>query len=225
MRSRIRYMFLVTLILTAVSCGFGLYKKKDYADINEQENLWSRFRVAMLSERLLDMQLELMGETLDTSPIILAVKCQDSSYFDFHCITQRAEVLRVFCGQELQEGDLIQIVRGNSEIYLSKNENMKSELNMNFVNEMKIGKTYLVFLENKIANTECLYQTSIDYIIAPIFCYDTMENVYLEDTSEGIVMVNYDMVKDNEFFLKDKLSYDRMNLFKEKLFEKYVFIK
>lgn len=221
MRSRIRYIFILTLSVIVVSCSVGLYNKMDYADINEQENLWSRFSVAMLSDRLLDMQLELMEETLDTNPIILAVKCQESSYFDFHCITQKAEIVKVFCGDGLQSGDSIQIVRGNSEVYLSKNENMKSELNMNFVNEMKIGNTYLVFLESKIANTKCLYQTSIDYIITPIFCYDTMENVYSEDTSEGIIVVDYDMVKNNEFFFKNKLSYDNMNMFKERLFEKY----
>ena len=216
---RLRFVSIVTTIMIIISAGIGLYNKSMYTDFNFQEHPLEEVKVAILSDDLLEIQIEHLRKNLEhTSNYIVAVECMDKSLFRFHCTSQEVVVKRVFKGTGLSENDSIEIVKAGTEIFRDAG---KPSVNMGFVNEMRPGKEYLVFLDRKIENTERIYIQSDEFIIAPIFCYEDIVNIPYQPDNLDYTVTDYINVKDNEFFFMSESSYEIMRKFKADLFQRY----
>ena len=87
---KLRYVFAITSIIVLIAIGAGLYCKSSYQDFNEKENVLDDFAVALISDDLLELQLENMRKNLDSSEIILAIRCEDTLCL-CHAKSQRTE--------------------------------------------------------------------------------------------------------------------------------------
>lgn len=222
---KLKNMIIITLLIIVVMSAAGLYFKSSYLDYNNEDSPLENFMVGVMSEELLDVQLNRYDRELDSSNYIIAVKCQEKSFFRHSCTTQKVKVEHVFKGNDLKAGDVIEIAKNDSEIFNS--EEMKIDgracINMGFVNEMKPGNTYLIFLDKKIDTHDdktVIYITK-DYIMSPIFCYQNIANKSCNVISEDNSSAYYGDVKDNEFFLISENAIDKMTEYKEKILDKY----
>lgn len=222
---KLRFVLGITMVIFLVSMCIGLHYKGTYVDWNEEENVIDDYFIPpVLNDDLIDMQLENWDQELDDSPIIVAVQCEDTFYYRFKCSTQKVRVEHVFKGEELKEGDTIEVQR-ISEIFTSEEMRFKEKfpVNLNFVNEMIPGKTYLVFLERKVNtyNDDDAIYLLRESIMDPVFCYDEIENTLVE--KKGLYMTYYKDVKDSEFFIKSEETNEKLQQYKEKLFSKYAY--
>lgn len=220
-----RYVLGITGILFVIALCCGLYQKKEYIDLNQEEEPLNRFVVALANEGFLDMQISFMEEDLDASNIIIAAKCEDTYRYRFGCNTQEVSVEYVFQGEGIKKGDKIEIARNGTHIYTAEVDfiaGMPSN-DMGFVNEMIPGKTYLIFLDRKLNtfNEENIYVQSEDFIVAPIFCYEDIPNVPCRSIDKIGLYAKYETVKENEFFITSQRGIDKMEAFKEQLITKY----
>ena len=181
--------------------------------------------VALISDALLEMQLEFFDEDLENCNIVIAAKCEENYFYRFNCNTQTVTVEHIFKGGGLNIGDKIDIARNGSHIYTNKDmytAGMPSN-DMGFVNEMVPGKTYLIFLDRKVETyneNDIIYKTA-EFILAPIFCYEKIENIPFESIDSVGNYVKYKDVKNNEFFIMSEAAAERIALYKEKLFLQY----
>lgn len=211
---------IVTILLFAALMVYGLCEKKEHKDLNSKDNPIDNFYVALLPDELLSNQLKLMSQSLDDSRYILEVTCKEKMQYKFSCATQQVEVKKVFKGDNLQAGDNIDILKSDS-IFL---EIMDSPaINMAFVNEMTVGGTYLVFLDERIETYDALniYTRNKDYFLDPIFSYNNNRQGFhqCEDIETNSVL--YSTVKTDEYFLMSQQAVDEITAFKETLFSKY----
>ena len=147
--------------------------------------------------------LENNAETIgEGSAYILKVKCKSDTQFLFKKTYQEVEVVKVFQGKEdVAKGDVINISPAASHIFSDDDS-----INMGFVNEMRVGKEYLVFLDEKKTSVELgisIYPT-VEFIMTMIFGYEDMEN-----NANAVGYVLYEEVKDCEFFSETKTSSSR----------------
>ena len=203
---------------------FGLIAKADYRDINKEENPLDRFAVGLCPDSILNMQVKHMEENLPSSKIIVAVRCMEKSTFRFSCTTQKVEVVKVFKG-DVSAGEIIDMARNGSSIFFDKENyiNGMPAINLNFVNEMKPSEMYLVFLDRKLEtyDDEKIYIQSMDFIIAPIFCYSETTNEPCVSETSFDNSASYKNVKNNEFFLMSEDSIYKMGELKKLLLKKY----
>lgn len=222
---KLRYVSAITMVILIISVSIGLYTRSTYTDYNTDENAMSNFAVAISREEVFGNQLDFIKETADDENIILAVKCEDTYTYRFGCTTQKVSVEKVFKGDDVNVGDTFHLAKYNSLISRSKdgNYNGKKYINMGYVNEMIVGKTYLVFLDRKIEKEgyDTVYINSDKFIVSPIFCYDDIDNVPVELKEDDSNYVFYDEVKDNEFFIDSEKSNMKIKELKKELFLKY----
>lgn len=218
-------MGIFTFILFIILLSIGLYYKSFYKDFNEEEQPLDDFAVALISDALLEMQLGFLDEDLENSNIIIAAKCEENYFYRFNCNTQAVTVEHVFKGESLKAGDRIDIARNGSHIYTSKDmytAGMPSN-DMGFVNEMVPGKAYLIFLDRRLETyneNDIIYKTA-EFILAPIFCYEKIENIPFDSIDPVGNYAKYKDVKNNEFFIMSKDANEKIDAYKEKLFLKY----
>lgn len=203
----------------------GLYYKSFYKDINTEEEPLNKFVVALLADELAEVQIKWLDENLDSSPIIIAGKCDETSTYRFSCTTQKITVKHVFKGTNIKIGDKIEVARHGSGIFLDEENyiNEKPCINMGFVNEMVVANTYLIFLEKELETYDenTIYIQSEEYIIAPIFSYEEVENIAYNSIDDYGDFIEYKDIKQNEFFLMSENEINNMNKLKAKLLGKY----
>lgn len=222
---RLKFIYVVMAITILVSVGIGVNYKSTYTDFNAQEKPLNNFAIALMSDGLLEMQIEVMEESLQDSNIILAVRCKDNFSYHFACVTQQVEVLEVFRGESIKVGDIIDVARASTLVSMDKDAliNGKGMCNMGFVNEMVPGKIYLIYLEHRVTTHDedvNIYIQSNEFILAPIFCYEEIENRPCEDL-DGNCYVDYVDVEKNEFFLMSQEGIDKITDFKKRLISMY----
>lgn len=217
---RILTNLIVTMLLFVIVMIYGLHEKKSHRDLNAEISPIENFYVALLPDGLLTNQLRIMDETLDNSHYILEVVCMEEMNYKFSCATQQVEVKKVFKGDGIQIGDKIDLLKIDSIFF----DFMSGPaINMGFVNEMKTGESYLVFLDKKIETYDDmhLYLKNDDYFLAPVFSYtDSKQSFHNSDDTETNSVL-YSTVKDDEFFLMSQQAVDEIKTFKEALFLKY----
>lgn len=223
---KLKYVFIITFVIIFISMGIGLYYKSLYLDFNKEENALDNFAVALLDDEFLNLQLQHMEKNLDSSNIILAVRCEDTFHYRYSCVTQKVNVVSVFKGENLKKGDVFEIVRASTLLDLDNEAVFHGmyPINMGFVNEMVPGKTYLIFLDRKLETynkKDTIYMQSDSFIVAPIFCYENIINTPKTPEDEFITCISYKQVKDNEFFIMSEKSNEKIALIKNKLFSKY----
>ena len=228
------------LILCACFTGaavFGLVNRRNHRDFNREESPLSKFIIGGLGEKHLKRQLELLekgDESIGREPItecktILAVRCEESSRFRHAGITQKVSVLHVFQGDTVNVGDTLHLSAPSSLVWFC-NEEYPEILrgyfgaNLDFANEMIPGKSYLVFLEQRVESfrDEALW-VYFGGTPATRFCYEDIPNhpaVQIDDPDVGTA-VFYRTVADCEFFLMSDEAIEVMSEFKKKMLEAY----
>ena len=229
---RAKHLFIDTAVMLAAALSAGLYCKASYLDFNQEEAPLERFLVGLLPDDLVERQIGRMKKELPDSPLIAAVRCTEKTKFLFGCTTQEAEVLHVFRGEELEEGQRIDTIRASSMIFdtaesgIETNEKgpKRYSINMGFVNEMTPGKEYLLFLDHKeaeIPGGNTVYRMSDEFLMATVFCYEETESIPQESIDSESLSAYYTDVKDSEFFVMSRKAVKDLNQFKKRLFQKY----
>ena len=169
--------------------------------------------------------IEKMNNELDECRIIVAAECVEEALFRFGCITERVRVKQVFAGDDIRTGDIIDVGRASSCLFLDESMyvNEKPLLNMGFVRGMKKGSTYLIFLEQEKETNEKyrLFVQPQNLLMAPIFEYgQTDSNVLNSITTDSYHNV-YKNIKESEFFLMSEKTIEQMYNLKSDLLKRY----
>ena len=93
----------------------------------------------------------------------------------------------------------------------------------NFVNVMREGSDYLVFLRDydKIRWDGCtVYYLDENRVIAPVFCYDDIPNIVIPKSGSD-TYVPYSEVRDNEFFAASQAGLDAWLSLKQEMLAAY----
>ncbi|MCB7126650.1 hypothetical protein LIZ53_10720 [Lachnoclostridium sp. 210928-DFI.6.3] len=215
-----KYRFCVTVTVLLVF-GFGIFgrgKLDTYTNITVDPNFINDFSVAEIPTSFAIQDCEILKKILPESPIILKVTPVDPPEFFFKGWQQKVRIEQVFSGENLASG---------SEIYITfdrwKASVARKEMNLSFVNFMKDGAEYLVFLSESIGYTKDgieVFQLPKDHAIASVFSYEVHDNVIYPVSGES-TYVPYKEVSDNEFFAVDTEGLDAFIELKNFLLEKY----
>lgn len=94
-------------------------------------------------------------------------------------------------------------------------------MNLNFVNELIPGNTYLIFINDVVhaLKKQTLYVVNREFYLSPIFCYQPIENIPLKSAKENYTVIRYKDVKENEFFLMSEEGIEKLTAYKQKLFK------
>ena len=217
------YIYNTSFALIIFGClVFGLCCKSTYADFNKESNPLDRFNVGLLSEEMCENQVMLMRETLAESNYIIAAKVLANLKFLPGCTTQRIEIVKVFKGEELSSGEIIDIVFWDETTY----ESGKAWINMGFANRLKMGETYLLFLDREVEtyNSNRLFIRSDDYLLMPVFSYGDINIGWMssENSDPDILECKYTSVKQYDYFLSSKRSADMMKSLRREMVELYM---
>ena len=196
MKSKILIGLTVCVVIAAAI--FGLIKRQSYTDIVNKENFMEQMLIAELSAKLTENVCTELCQTLPTAPIILSVSPVEDMEYMFKTGRQKVCIHEVHMGDGLDVGQEIYVTFSRwSVMLLEKYDTVQC----GFVNTMKKGNEYLVFLSDKIDGLDNLIVYSLfgESVIAPIFCYEELENV-IAPTHGTTTYVTYSSVKNNEFF-------------------------
>ena len=125
---------------------------------------------------------------------------------------------------ELKEGDNIVMDRSGYHLFTEESgvTGGIDAVSTGFVNFMKPGREYLVFIKEKIESELYDYDvyTIEGFTIAPILCYEDIDNVIVPKKRSDHA-VSYELVNDNEVFMEteelEKEYYD----FKYRIISKF----
>ena len=226
-KKRIIIISAVTIVIAVIIVVAMKYRKnhRRIIDNNKLGNVWVAQFYKFDTDDLLDEKHDMEGIYDSKSTYILKIKCTKDTKFDYQTCTEYGQVEKIFKGDgELKEGD--NIVMDFSGYHLFTKETGVADgidaINTGFVNFMKPGREYLVFIKEKV-ETE-LYDYDVytieGFTIAPVFCYEDLDNVIVPKERDDH-SVPYELVKDNEVFMEteelEKEYYD----FKYRIISKF----
>lgn len=218
MRQKILFVFTVCTYIAAMA--FGIVKRQTYTDLVKQENYLAQIQVAELPERIAENACAVMSQSLPDSAIILRIEVTGEIEHLFHADRQKAVIREVYAGNELEQGEEINIVSKHWQLVLNGNHD---SIGRGFVNIMEIGTEYLVFAETVSKDMETgaltvkLYD---DFYIAPVFCYEDHQNVIIPITGDT-TYVSYADVMDNEFFVTSEETLQIIETLKRQMLSLY----
>lgn len=218
MRKRVRYILTVCIILGAAI--FGMIKRQSYTDITAEENYLESINVAVLQEELALSSCEEMENVLPGVPMILRVEVTGDIEHLFKVSRQKVRIEQVYKGEGLQGGKEIYVHSDHWQMSLT---NEPKSIERGFVNILKPGKEYLLFLSNQsedLYNELPVYKLYDETLIAPVFCYEEVENVPIEASGEH-TYIPYAEVKENEFFGETETAIKAWERLKESMFAMY----
>ena len=218
---KFKYIILVYIVTFLIALSIGIYSKSFYRDFNEENKPLNNFSVGLMTDHLVKIGINTMKEELENSKIILAVECKEKSYFKYSCATQKVEVKKIFKGNNICVGDNIEICTV-TDIFMDKEMYVDNKpcINIDFVNEMQVGKKYLVFLDKKVDNSN-IFVKSDEFLIKPVFSYEQIKNKSCKAFTKEQNSSPYKTVADNEFFVTSQKGIDRIEKYKSYLIEKY----
>lgn len=217
-RSRIIYCCVIALaVIAAAACGISA--KSSYTDWSSGENYLDNFVVAEMLDTTCAMSCEAMRESLDDSPIIAQVTCTGDVEHLFYISQQPVSISKVFKGNGLSEGDEIYLA---SSSWLMLVEKDFRAIERGYVNIMKPGSEYLVFVTEQVGESDGtpVYSLNNVSIVAPVFCYDDVSNEIVP-VPQSNTYVKYSKVRDNEFFVTSQESLDMILTLKAEFVQKY----
>ena len=207
MKFRTIRQIIVCVMVIGIS-AWGISQKQTYTRILEGTNALDCFYVAEFPESLTETTLEDMQKMLPNSGFIIRATATGEKDYLFMVNQQEVLVQKVYQGEGMQVGEKINIVAGAGFVFRNVAEGKLAELG--FVNEMREGQEYLIFLEKKInhlsfynTNAKDTYQV-MPTLITPIFGYEDRENVIIDIPQGTSTYVQYSLVRENEFFVTSK---------------------
>lgn len=226
-KKRIIIISAVTVVIAVIIVVAMKYRKnhRQIIDNNKLDNVWVTQFYKFETVNLLDEKEDMEGAYEDKSEYILKIKCTRDTKFDYQTCTEYGQVEKIFKGDgELKEGDNIVMDRSGYHLFTEESgvAGGTDTVSTGFVNFMKPGRGYLVFIKEKV-ETE-LYDYDVytieGFTIAPILCYEDIDNVIVPKKGSDHA-VPYELVKDNEVFMEteelEKEYYD----FKHRIISKF----
>ena len=226
-KKRIIIISAVTVVIAVIIVVAMKYRKnhRQIIDNNKLDNVWVTQFYKFETVNLLDEKEDMEGAYEDKSEYILKIKCTRDTKFDYQTCTEYGQVEKIFKGDgELKEGDNIVMDRSGYHLFTEESgvAGGTDTASTGFVNFMKPGREYLVFIKEKV-ETE-LYDYDVytieGFTIAPILCYEDIDNVIVPKKGSDHA-VPYELVKDNEVFMEteelEKEYYD----FKHRIISKF----
>ena len=211
----------IGIIIVLLICFgiLGISKRSSYTDITSDPDFLNDFYVAEMPSSLAVDDCALLRKELPASPVILKVTPVDAPEYFFAGRQQKVSILQVFAGEDLAAGDEIYITADHWRVYVGD-----KAMDTGFVNNMKEGSDYLVFLSDSIGysikdNTQVFRLQSGQYINA-VFNYATCDNV-IYPTPGDSNYVPYTEVASNEFFAVDQEGLNAYLSLKKELFDMY----
>lgn len=200
-----------------ISAILGVSKKASYTDITSKANYMDRFYVAEIPTSLAVDDCQILKERLPESPFIIKVtpKAQPENFFSGR--RQKVTVEKVYSGNRLNVGDDIYITSNHWKIYPGE-----KTLDTGFVNPMKQGSLYLVFLSESVISPDdpsipAFRLQSGNHIDALFYC-DSCDNLTYP-VSGDTTYLPYTKVKNNEFFAVDQKGVDAFLTLKKDMFK------
>ena len=217
--SALLYMPLAVMAVAAVV--LGLAGRQSHTDYGTMPNCIEMFQPAELPEDLAISASEQMKTELPESNIVLKVRATGEQKYMFQIFQQGAQVTQIFKGPEGLQDQTIWLARFS---WVLRPEEMYAD--MGFVNLMREGKEYLVFLDGEMDTTAArqdrpVYRAPEHSLIAAVFCYENFENVAVEPPDEECTYVPYEPVKDNEFFAVTEKGIEAMEDLKHSMLALY----
>lgn len=214
-----RWLIFVFTGIYILAAAFGIFMKRTYTNVTEEENWQENFNVAQLPEPLAISEAETLPEALSLQPYILRVSPLEEREYVFNSSHQKVVINQVYVGEELNPGDEIFLISKGWRLTFSDPQSIEC----NFVHPMVPGREYLVFLSEKVAKTDGeknIYRVYDESLMSPVFSCDIHENVIAPVEGES-TYVPYKAVKNNEFFGCTEKALESMNGLKENMIKLY----
>lgn len=186
-------------------------------------------RVAEFPEALVPTMAEQALKELPESPIIIRATAMAEKDYLFSLNLQKVSVQQVYRGEGIEPGDEVQIALNTKfTINAQTIEGMVADekiAELHFVNEMEEGKDYLIFLGKKIdpldkREQQAIYRV-VESVITPVFGYEERENKIVDVSKSISTYIDYELVKDNEFFVTSQKTLDGFMELKKQLLAQF----
>lgn len=217
------------MVITAGIAIWGLCQKQTYTNLLSQPEALNMLRVAEFPEALVPTMAEQALKELPESPIIIRATAMAEKDYLFSLNLQKVSVQQVYRGEGIEPGDEVQIALNTKfTINAQTIEGMVADekiAELHFVNEMEEGKDYLIFLEKKIdpldkREQQAIYRV-VESVITPVFGYEERENKIVDVSKSISTYINYELVKDNEFFVTSQKTLDGFMELKKQLLAQF----
>jgi hypothetical protein len=211
---KIKKWKMIIIVACFIAAIIAVIKRQEYTNIMEDEKNIELFSVAPIRNDFLSDSMAGYKEILNKSPIVLRVKAKGKIEYSFKTIKQQVEVLKVYKGNEIRVGEVIEVLTTRQALDFND-----MTFNLGFTNLMKKDNEYLIFFDEKIDNPytgDNIYRIS-DMLFNPVFNYSDVDNVVIE---EGRYVL-YSLVIDNEFIVGDSVTLEKLLTFKHELLEIY----
>lgn len=217
------------MVITAGIAIWGLCQKQTYTNLLSQPEALNMLRVAEFPEALVPTMAEQALKELPESPIIIRATAMAEKDYLFSLNLQKVSVQQVYRGEGIEPGDEVQIALNTKfTINAQTIEGMVADekiAELHFVNEMEEGKDYLIFLEKKIdpldkREQQAIYRV-VESVITPVFGYEERENKIVDVSKSISTYIDYEMVKDNEFFVTSQKTLDGFMELKKQLLAQF----
>lgn len=217
------------MVITAGIAIWGLCQKQTYTNLLSQPEALNMLRVAEFPEALVPTMAEQALKELPESPIIIRATAMAEKDYLFSLNLQKVSVQQVYRGEGIEPGDEVQIALNTKfTINAQTIEGMVADekiAELHFVNEMEEGKDYLIFLEKKIdpldkREQQAIYRV-VESVITPVFGYEERENKIVDVSKSISTYIDYELVKDNEFFVTSQKTLDGFMELKRQLLAQF----
>lgn len=217
------------MVITAGIAIWGLCQKQTYTNLLSQPEALNMLRVAEFPEALVPTMAEQALKELPESPIIIRATAMAEKDYLFSLNLQKVSVQQVYRGEGIEPGDEVQIALNTKfTINAQTIEGMVADekiAELHFVNEMEEGKDYLIFLEKKIdpldkREQQAIYRV-VESVITPVFGYEERENKIVDVSKSISTCIDYELVKDNEFFVTSQKTLDGFMELKKQLLAQF----
>lgn len=213
------FLIIVASLLGAAAV-FGLVFRFSYTNITAEENYLDKLQVGEIPEGICLVDCELLHQSLPEAPLILRVTPVAELEQHFGRSIHKVVVRQTFVSEDVSVGDEIYITANGWRAIIRK-DGWSTE--RNFVNVMREGSDYLVFLRDydKIRWDDCtVYYLDENRVIAPVFCYDDIPNIVIPKSGSD-TYVPYSEVRDNEFFAASQAGLDAWLSLKQEMLAAY----
>lgn len=201
-----------------VCFSIDLITKHSHKNIKDDMN---DFYIGLIDETLVENHINFMKNSehsLDKSKYILLVTCQSEIEFDFSCGSQKVRVDSVIKGSDaVSEDDVINILKVDTIF------NELNSFNIGFINELKIGNQYLVFLDECLTlnKNDTLFVYN-DYIITPYFSVNEINASPIESEVSDYYSAKYSNINNNDVFMMSSDSINKWNEFRKEVIDTYI---
>lgn len=212
------YIFIVTILICLT---IGLVFKHSHKNIKDDID---DFYIGLIDENLVNTEINMMRQTLHNSNYMLLVTCEDDIEFDFSFGSQKVRVDSIIKGNNaVSEGNMIDIIKIGTIFNPSKDNPMKA-FNIDFINELKTGNQYIIFLDECVAlnNHRTVFTYNTDYFMSPYFSVDEINASSLKSELSDSFSSKYGNVKNQDVFMMSSEAIQQWEQFRKEIIETYI---